>query len=188
MSIGYVLFLCQKLNAITNTDICRPAGLVTLKTLLEASTPERPIQVRLFEAYVHGYGLGLARIADTRHQRRKDRWYIQVSFIRECRARELKATYRLLRPSNRWSGSHLFAGCRCMSWRPPFQRIHVPMLTRMPNENSIWSISTHTWNVSTSVHTFLSAAYVKLISHLIDSGVQAVLECRSCAQTDADCA
>ena len=29
-----------------------PGGLATLKTLLDASTPERPIEAYLFEAYV----------------------------------------------------------------------------------------------------------------------------------------
>ena len=34
----------------TLTACHSPGGLVTLKTLLEASTPERPIEARLFEA------------------------------------------------------------------------------------------------------------------------------------------
>lgn len=29
-----------------------PAGIVTLKTLLEASSPKRPITAKIFEAYV----------------------------------------------------------------------------------------------------------------------------------------
>ena len=38
------------------TDMDRPAGLVTLKTVLEASTSEHPIEARLFETYVYAHG------------------------------------------------------------------------------------------------------------------------------------
>lgn len=40
--------------SFARADPCSPGGLVTLKTLLEASRPDQQIEAYLFEAYVTG--------------------------------------------------------------------------------------------------------------------------------------